>query len=172
MWVTYAFPQCYRIETFYCRDSHYYQFIHFTVLVTTHLDLHAKIKDTLFKGSNWRRKNFWVFLKFWWEVRCSQGIPNTSLPLYRRQAHKEQFSDRNFNPDLGQNNVFFTTNSKMHNSSTKANIQGEKWEQQPHCKFTNNDNCYQFSTELHTILGSCIPNHFNLKMLQFSWQIH
>lgn len=172
MLVTYAFPQRYRIETFYCRDSLSYQFIHFTVLVTTHLDLHAKIKDTLFKGSNWRRKNFWVFLKLWSEVRCSQGIPNTSLPLHWRQAHKEQFSDRNFNLDLVQNDGFFTTNSKMHNPNTKANIQNEKWEQQPHCKFTNNDNCYQFPSELHTILGSCIPNHVNLKMLQFSWQIH
>lgn len=61
--VTHTFPQSYRIETFCWRDSLYYQLIHFTVLVTTHLDLHAKIKDILFKGSNCSRKNFRVLLK-------------------------------------------------------------------------------------------------------------
>lgn len=71
--ITCAFPQCYRIETFVEEILFITSSFTFTVLVTTHLDLHAKIKDILFKGSNWRRKNFRLFLKLWSEVRCKQS---------------------------------------------------------------------------------------------------
>lgn len=68
-----------------------------------------------------------------------------------KHTKNSSLSDKNFNPDLRQNHVFSITNSKTHKPNIKANIQDEKWEQQPHCKFTNYDNCYQFSFELYTI---------------------
>lgn len=80
-------------------------------------------------------------------------------------------SDKNFNPDMGQNDVFSLPILKYTTQTQK-----------PIYKMKSGSNSLIANSQIMIIinsfllnyipsLGSCIPNHFNLKMLQFSWQI-